>query len=345
MSPRESSFGSKAQRTLSIRLIWPVLRVLEIDAEDVAPLAGIDLRALADPDTRLPHALVMELLERGVKRSGDALLGLRAGELLEPGDLGVLEYAARACGTLRSALECVRRYIGLVNDAVVASLEETGDRAIWKLCVIDGVAQPPCSNDFQLACSATISKRLTGNEPILLEAQFAHAKPAYAAEYDRIFRCELRFDAADNALVFPRAQLDTELKGRNPGLHAAYAMHAEEALRRLEHRKGISERVREMLFAQLRTGNTDMRSVARALSTTAATLRRHLEQEGTTLSDLLDEVRCDLATKYLGDPTLAITEVAFLLGFSHVPAFYKAFRRWHPGRTPADFRKRPDATD
>ena len=345
MSPHGRSSGPKAERTLSIRLIWPVLRVLQIDAEGVAPLAGVDLRALVDPDTRLPHSLVMELLERGVKRSGDVLLGLRAGENLEPGDLGVLEYAARACGTLRSALECVRRYIGLVNDAVVASLEEAGDTAIWKLCVIDGVAQPPCSNDFQLACSATLSKRLTGIDPTFLEARFAHPKPAYTAEYDRIFRCELRFDAPDNALVFPRAQLDTELRGRNPGLQAAYTMHAEEALRRLGHGKGTSERVRETLLTQLRTGNSDMRSIARSLATTAATLRRHLEQEGTTLSELLDEVRRDLATKYLGDPTLAITEVAFLLGFSHVPAFYKAFRRWHPGRTPADFRKRPPGTD
>jgi AraC-like DNA-binding protein len=69
-----------------------------------------------------------------------------------------------------------------------------------------------------------------------------------------------------------------------------------------------------------------------------ATLRRRLGDEGTTHSELLDEVRRELAAKYLGDMSLAISEVAFLLGFSHVTAFYKAFRRWSNGVTPAEFR-------
>src|SRR5688572_7211103 len=99
----------KSERTLSIRLMWPTLRIARIDPAIVATLAGIDVRAMTDPDTRLPHTLVRELLERAVKFSGDPLLGLRAGASLEPGDLGALEYAARACGTLRSALECTRR--------------------------------------------------------------------------------------------------------------------------------------------------------------------------------------------------------------------------------------------
>ena len=340
MAPARASSRPKAEPTLSIRLVWPVLRALKLDAQEVEPLAGVTLRAPVDPDTRLPHAVVRDLFERGVARSNDPLLGLRAGESLEPGDLGVLEYAARDCGTLRGALECVRRYLGLVDDAVVASLEETGDTAIWKLSAIDGAAQPPCSNDFQLACWATLSKRITGSDPLLLEAQFAHDKTDYAAEYARLFRCSVTFNAVDNALVFPRAQLDTELKGNRPAPAGGYAVYAEEARSQLESRQGKAERVREILLSQLRTGNTDMRAVARSLATPAATLRRQLEQEGTSFGELLDEVRRFLSTKYLGDPALALTEVAFLLGFSSMPAFHKAFRRWHPGRTPSDFRQR-----
>jgi AraC-like DNA-binding protein len=321
-------------------LIRPLLRVLETD-DDVAPVAGFDLRAPFDPDVRLPQAAVTDLLERGVARTGDPSFGLRAGEQLDHEDLAVLEYAAGACATLRSAMECVRRYIGLVDDTVVASLEEAGDTAIWKLAAIEGAPQPACSNDFQLACSAAIGKQLAGNGALFLEAHFAHEKTAYAAEYDRVFHCDVRFDAPDNALVFPRARLDAALGAGNPEHYAAYATHAEEALRRLGDGTGTSERVRAILFSQVRTGNTDMRSVARWLATTGAALRRNLEQEGTSLSELLDEVRRDLAPKYLGDPTLAVFEVAFLLGFSNVPAFNKAFRRWHPGGAPADFRPQP----
>jgi len=339
LAPRRTSSRPKAEHTLSIRLIRPLLRVLPVDVENVAPLAGVDLRAPIDPDTRLPHASVMDLVERGVTLSGDPLLGLRASERLEREDFDVLEYAANACGTLRSAMECVRRYVGLVNDAVVVSLEETGDKAIWKLCAVEGVAPSVLSNDFQLAWSAAIWKRLIGGDPMFLEAHLAHHETPYAAEYGRIFRCDVHFDAPDNALVFPRARLDTALEIESPGSQAAFAMHAERALRRLELDKGTSERVRAVLFSQLRTGNTDMQSVARSLATTGAALRRNLEQEGSSLSELLDEVRRDLTPDYLADPTLAVAEVVFLLGFSNVPAFSKAFRRWHPGRVPADFRR------
>jgi AraC-like DNA-binding protein len=71
-----------------------------------------------------------------------------------------------------------------------------------------------------------------------------------------------------------------------------------------------------------------------------ATLRRRLDDEGTSHTEILDEVRHELARVYLRDPHLAISEVAFMLGFAHVAAFYKAFRRWTGGGTPASFRGR-----
>jgi AraC-like DNA-binding protein len=41
---------------------------------------------------------------------------------------------------------------------------------------------------------------------------------------------------------------------------------------------------------------------------------------------------------YLGDPQLAVFEVAYLLGFSEPSAFNRAFRRW-TGETPRDYRR------
>ena len=53
----------------------------------------------------------------------------------------------------------------------------------------------------------------------------------------------------------------------------------------------------------------------------------------------LADRRVDLARRYLADPALSISEVAFLLGFSEPSAFHRAFRRW-TGTTPAEARKR-----
>ena len=67
------------------------------------------------------------------------------------------------------------------------------------------------------------------------------------------------------------------------------------------------------------------------------TLRRRLEAEGMTYSAIVDKSREELARRYLREHGRSITDVVFLLGFSDVPSFHKAFRRW-TGMTPAEYR-------
>jgi AraC-like DNA-binding protein len=68
-----------------------------------------------------------------------------------------------------------------------------------------------------------------------------------------------------------------------------------------------------------------------------ATLRRRLEEESITFSGIVDDVRQGLSKQYLGDQALSVTEIAFLLGFSSVTAFGRAFKRW-TGVSPVAFR-------
>ena len=130
------------------------------------------------------------------------------------------------------------------------------------------------------------------------------------------------------------------MRHANPALHAACELAAREQLARVAQRSGVSGKVRELVTSQLRSGDTRMSSVAENLAMSVATLRRRLDEEGTSHTDILDEVRHELAKTYLREPRLAISEIAFMLGFAHVAAFYKAFRRWTNGGTPASFRGR-----
>jgi len=49
---------------------------------------------------------------------------------------------------------------------------------------------------------------------------------------------------------------------------------------------------------------------------------------------LVDEVRVQTAKTLLADRTIALSEIAFLLGYSEQSAFTRAFERW-TGATPA----------
>jgi AraC-like DNA-binding protein len=67
-------------------------------------------------------------------------------------------------------------------------------------------------------------------------------------------------------------------------------------------------------------------------------LQRQLQSAGTTFNTLLNEIRQDLAKKYLREQHNNITEIGFLLGFSESRAFSRAFKRWL-GVTPSEYRK------
>ena len=61
----------------------------------------------------------MELLEEAQALTQDPMLGLHAAAQFEPGDLEVLEYAARSRPTLGEAMECLARYARLDRKSVV----------------------------------------------------------------------------------------------------------------------------------------------------------------------------------------------------------------------------------
>jgi AraC-like DNA-binding protein len=78
--------------------------------------------------------------------------------------------------------------------------------------------------------------------------------------------------------------------------------------------------------------------VARSFGLTLRTLRRRLANEGHSLSELFDEARCRVACGALTREEVSLSEVAEMVGFSEVSAFFRAFRRW-TGRTPGEYRR------
>jgi AraC-like DNA-binding protein len=331
------------EATIALRYVLPFLRLTGAAPDHIRAFVreGITLADFVDPDVRIRHRIAMAELERTVQKRGDPTLGLRAGEHAEAGDLDVLEFASRSCASLREATLCAGRYMYLMHGGIDAVLIEERERAIWQLVGTDDVVPIPAANDYAVASSFAFVRRYTGGRTQLLEAHFQHAEPTCRAAYQRLFGgATLRMNMPHNALVYRREDLDQPMSHANAGLKAAYEMHAQATLERLRRREGVGGRLRQLLIQQLASGDISMAALAPKLGMSVTTLRRRLTEEGTTHSDLLDELRRELAFKYLDDTKLAIREVAFLLGFAHVTAFYKAFRRWSSGVTPAEFRAR-----
>ncbi len=326
--------------TLSIRLLWPFARIVGADPELLGALGrlGIGMSEFVNPETRLPHRAVMALLQQLVDKNGDASIGVHAGCSVEAGDFDALEYAARCSVDLRGAIECISRYMNLLNEAADVTLREEGDRAIWEYRIHDGVPQVPAANDFVVASAITLGRMYANLPGLPLEVHLMHAQPTDPSVYKGVFGENVKLGMPQNACAYPRELLALPMHRADPNIHLAFEARARELAERLRDQQGVAARVREVVFSHLRAGNANMASVASTMAMSVATLRRRLEAEGTTHSEILDRARSDLARLYLSESRLSVSEIAFLLGYSQSRAFHNAFRRWNDGSTPVDYR-------
>ena len=132
-------------------------------------------------------------------------------------------------------------------------------------------------------------------------------------------------------------------RASDPALAACFDRHIQKLLgREPAAPERVARRVRAFLLEEVQRGAPTLQTAAAHLRTSPRTLKRRLQEEGTTFQDLLDSVRCDLAKRYLEEPRLALGEVSFLLGFSEPSAFHRAFKRW-TGKTPLAYRQGPTA--
>ena len=72
-------------------------------------------------------------------------------------------------------------------------------------------------------------------------------------------------------------------------------------------------------------------------------MHRQLLREGASFKELLDQTRHMLALRYLQARDMSVKEIAYMLGYSDVANFRRAFKRWE-GVAPKAYRaKAPDA--
>jgi AraC-like DNA-binding protein len=314
-----------------------------LDAGALARAARLTAEVLADPDGRVSFERHVALLE-AIDADARALeFGQWLGTNVTPPALGVVGYVMQHAPDVRAALHCLERFNGLLGEGVGPRLTERGGDLVLHRVEPPRIARLLSSSIATPLGTATLVRALAGlepSEPVAVEVAFQHPpfpEPALAA-LTRALACPLRFNESEMRIVLPRALLNRPLPAPDPGLFGYLQRHAEALQARVAASSSLAARVRELLAARLRDGEPEQASIAQALALTERTLQRRLQDEGTTFAALLDEVRLELARMHLGDPKLAIFEVAFLLGYSEPSAFNRAFRRW-TGESPSELRK------
>lgn len=307
-----------------------------------ATLAGTGVR---ERDLDDPTALVLPEQElRSIRNLVRGLphvstLGVEAGMRYRFTTFGMLGFAMAASPDAWTALELALRYFPLTFAFTRFHVASDPEETVVTV-EIDDV--PEDLRAFVLArdCAALLRVRsdLDPAAGPVIELGFDFSAPREAAAHRAVLGFDPVFGRAATTIRLRSADLSRPLPTADPVARAAAEEQCRLLLDRRHARTGLAPMIRHRLARDSRVMPT-METMADALCTTVRTLRRRLEDEGTTFTTIRSEVREALAEELLTGTDLSIEAISDRLGYSEPTGFINAFKSWK-GATPFTWRRR-----
>ncbi|MDX1796361.1 MAG: AraC family transcriptional regulator, partial [Hydrogenovibrio sp.] len=263
-------------------------------------------------------------------------LGLKAAEFWHPTQMGPLGYAWLSSNDLKSAMYRFKRYVRVLTEGADIEIEETPKTFTMILKHRPIATQQPVRVDAFMAIMFAMCQANFGRSFTPYEIRFKHAKPEDITPYQTLFQCPVVFGASENCFTITMADALKPLEGAHPQLAKLHDQVIIDYLAQIEQ-KDIVEQVKSEIIKQLPNGDVTDSTVGQALYLNERTLQRRLKEHGTTFKTLMDEVREDLASTYIQESNLSMSEISYLLGFGNISSFSRAFKRW-TGTSPSQLR-------
>ena len=310
---------------------------LGVDADEVLRRSGLDPKQLYQTNLRTRFSAQPLFWKAAVELSGDPCIGLHLGEKMPVYKGQILEYLFLSSANFGDGLRRVINYQRLVSDALHGQLIEQPRPCLTSYFTEHQYATSHLAEAMVLGLIKSFHAVTDGGfkaEKIV----FNHAPNTELAEYQRIFQCEVAFEAKSFQLFFAPEILNYRSLNAVPELLNLHVKAANQHLALLQQQDFIRE-VRSQIAALLESGDVTLERVAARLDITARNLRHQLNNTNTSFQQLLNDHRHSLAKRLLSRTDEEISEIVYLTGFSEPATFYRAFRRWE-NSTPIEYRRR-----
>lgn len=320
--PMQTTTHTPLVRAATLTNFMEVAQGLGLNPLGLLREAGLSPALLSDPEQRIPAASAVWLLERAATTTACLDFGLRMAESRQLSDFGAISLLISHQRTLRDALVVTMHYRHLLNDTIAMQLENAGAFVVIREEV---VATTPSRQATELAlgvlfrmCNAVMGGRWAPQS-----VNFSHEAPPDLTLHRRLFACRLEFGSEFNGIVCRAADLDEPNPTADPAM-ARFAQRFVESLP-LVNEPSVVLDVRKAIYLMLPSGRASTDYVAQALGTSVRTLQRQLDAAGTSFTGMLNEVRCELAERYVTNPRYPLVRVSELLGYSTPSSFTRWF--------------------
>lgn len=315
-----------------------LLREAGVDPDPVLRRAGLHPGLLADVEGMLElsraAALVMACISATRRDDFDLAIGASAC----PHHLGVMG-TFMACGpTLGSALDdIVTNHPRYVRGGGPYLLDLGDDDILVGYRTHDpGLRGASRVSRTALAFGHAVFGRVSGVTPkaVLVSLPQPDDVAAFRSHFGDT---PVQFSAQHYGLVYSRGSLKTPLPGHDAELREQLAQTI--AARWAVHQPDVRERVLRALVPSVFSGTHSLESTARRIGVSPDALTRDLKDKGTSFRDLLGEARLEMASQFLTDARMSVSDIAQALGYSEMSAFTRFFTMAR-GMSPTEYRRR-----
>ena len=320
------------------RLAYARAKAAGLDLDPILKATNLTRRQIEDPRERLMVRDQISFLNRVADELNDDLLGFHIALAPDLRAIGWLYYVSASSETVGQGLQQGARYTSIANEGI--ALHYIQDKEIVQRIKYVGVSRHRDRHQIESLATLLVRmwRQLTGLHLVPSRVQFMHRREVVAPELAAFFGTNVEFGSAADEIVFPISLKSTPVISADPYLHKLLIAHCEEALSRRGAVGGpLRSTVENAIAPLLPHGKVRAGDIARRLGMSQRTFARRLSLEGVTFSDVLNQLRIDLARRHLADRSLSVSEIAWLLGYHEVSAFTHACRRLI-GKSPREIR-------
>ena len=267
--------------------------------------------------------------------TNDPALGIAFGLRLNLASHGILGYALMSSRNGDQLLSLLTRYAGLAIPNLVLKRQVAGERLLLACDVQEVMLPRMFLTELVLTTLVSGARALFNRRIPDAEVWLDYAPPPHAKAYSAL-KVPVRFAQTHSALVCRRSFLEMKVSSANPVMAEIGARQCDDLVAEMTHRTGISQQIRRTLLRS-RGDFPSQTEMAARLHISARTLRRRLGNDRVSYREIVDEVRFELAKRYLEATELSIIQISELLAYDDPANFRRAFKRWS-GMSPRDWR-------
>jgi AraC-like DNA-binding protein len=337
-----SPYSEKIYRTAMLEPVAQLLRDIGRPCSAALAIAKVPEAEMTSPSLRLSINQILGFYEQAMDMALQPEFAIEAGLRFHLTTYGMYGFAILSSSNLRQALSFAMLYHRLASPLVQARLTENGSVVAWLFRPLPHPRMVGRLYEFivqlHIAVFLSLLHDVAGDEIAPQFVSMTFNPPDEAIRRLKDFGEVEIVKGDENGVYFQAGSLDHLNRMGSPAVNRMLIEICDVELDQLEKRAGLSGRVRELLI--MNAGRPmGMKVVADRLGLSIRSLRRRLTEEKTSLSELQDELRFQLAIGLLRDTELSLEDISIALGFSEAASLRRAFRRW-TGFSPSDYRER-----